>query len=115
MLKALLQIILTIIAGYAAQLYLPFWSMALAAFFVAVFFRYKLGLASFFAGFLAAFFLWCAYAYTLDSENGAILSSKLEELFKLNRTYLPYVSGLIGGLLGGFGALTGTTLRRLFG
>ena len=114
MLKAILQIIATIILGYLAHQFLPFWAMALAAGVVALLFNYKYGMTSFAAGFLAAFLLWCAYAYTLDAENTGKLSSQLGQLFQTNGTYLVSVTGLIGGVLGGFGALTATLAKRLF-
>ncbi len=113
MLKAILQIILTIITGYFAQLYFPFWSMAVVAAVVALFFVYENSLTSFAAGFLAAFLLWAAYAYTLDAENLQILSGKLGQLFSVSGSYLPYATGLTGGLLGGFGALTGALARKM--
>ncbi|MEZ4952517.1 MAG: hypothetical protein R2825_02940 [Saprospiraceae bacterium] len=114
MIKAFLQIILTIVLGYVAQLYFPFWSMAVVAGLVALLFKYENSLAAFSAGFLAAFLLWCAYAYTLDLENLHLLTSKLGELFKIGSSYLSYVTGFIGGLLGGFGAMTGALARKLF-
>ncbi len=114
MLKGILQIILTIILGYFAQLYYPFWAMAAVAALVALLFKYNNSLTSFAAGFIAAFLLWSAYAYTLDMENLGVLSSKLGELFKISGDYLSYATGVIGGLLGGFGALTGSLARQLF-
>lgn len=114
MIKAFLQTILTIVLGYIAQLYFPFWSMAAVAAIVALFFKYENSLAGFSAGFSAAFLLWCAYAYTLDLENLHLLTSKLGELFKVGSSYLPYVTGVAGGLLGGMGAMTGALARKLF-
>ena len=114
MIKAFLQFILTVILGYIAQLYFPFWSMAIVAALVALLFKSENSMASFFVGFLAAFLLWCAYAYTLDMENSHLLTSKLGELFKVSSNYLPYVSGIIGGILGGFGAMTGNLARKIF-
>ncbi len=114
MLKAILQIFLTLIASYFAQLYFPFWSMAIAAAVVAFFFIYKNSLVSFSVGFLAAFLLWSAYAYTLDTENLQLLSGKLGQLFSVSGSYLAYATGLIGSLLGGFGALTGSLARKMF-
>lgn len=114
MIKALLQTILTIVLGYVAQLYFPFWSMAVVAALVALLFKYDNSMAGFSAGFSAAFLLWCAYAFTLDMENLKLLTSKLGELFKVGSSYLPYVTGVVGGLLGGFGAMTGTLARKLF-
>ena len=114
MLKAILQIILTVLAGFIAQQYFPFWSMAAAAASIALFFKYRNSLTSFSAGFLAAFLLWCAYSYTINLENLGLLSSKLGDLFQIESNYLPYATGIIGGLLGGFGALTGSLARNLF-
>ena len=114
MLKGILQIILTVVGGYFAQLYFPFWSLAAAAALIGILFKYNNSLTSFAAGFIGAFLLWCAFAYTLDSENLGVLSSKLGRLFQTDGSYLPYASGIIGGLLGGFGALTGSLARKFF-
>ena len=114
MLKGILQIILTIVLGYFVQLYYPFWAMAVVAAIVALLFKYKLTITSFAAGFIAAFLLWCAYAYTLNLENLSVLSTKMGELFQTKSSYLPYATGILGGLLGGFGAMTGSLFRKIF-
>ena len=115
MIKAPLQFLLTILLGFIAQNYFPFWSMAAVAAIVALLFKYKNSAASFSVGFSAAFLLWCAYAYTLNLENLGLLATKLGELFNVTGSHLPYVTGMVGGLLGGFGALTGSLARKLFG
>jgi hypothetical protein len=114
MLKGSLQFILTIFLGYIAQLYFPFWAMAAVAAVVAVFFKFSSSAASFAAGFAAAFLLWSAYAYTLNVENLNLLSGKMGELFEVGSSYLPYATGMVGGLLGGFGAMTGSLFRKIF-
>ncbi|MEO1258177.1 MAG: hypothetical protein AAFZ15_05245 [Bacteroidota bacterium] len=114
MIKAPIQFLLTILLGFVAQNYFPFWSMAAVAAIVALLFKYENSAASFAVGFSAAFLLWCAYAYTLNLENLGLLSAKLGELFKVGGNYLSYITGLLGGLLGGLGAMTGCLARKMF-
>ena len=114
MIKATLQFLLTILLGFIAQNYFPFWSMAAVAAIIALFFKYKNSASGFAIGFSAAFLLWCAYAYTLNLENLGLLAAKLGTLFNVSGNYLPYATGLIGGLLGGFGAMTGSLARKMF-
>ena len=114
MIKSLLQIVLTIILSYFVLQYLPFWAMAVVAGMVSFFFHHNYSIVSFLAGFVAGFLLWTVYTYTLNDENLGQLSGKMGELFQTGGSWLVYISGLIGGLLGGFGALTGTFAIRLF-
>ncbi len=107
------QIIATILLGYLAHLVLPFWGMAVAAFFVALWFKYNNSGSSFLAGFLGAFLLWGGYALFLNNGNDGQLSEKLGELFKVDGGYLIYFSALLGALLGGFGAMTGSLAKKL--
>lgn len=113
--KLLLQISTTIVCGYLFQLFLPFWAMALAGFAAAVLFTNRRGISSFAAGFLGGFLLWGGYALWTDLANDSRLSSMLGELFQVSGSYLPYATALLGGLLAGFGALSGCYLRRVTG
>ncbi|GAB4248583.1 MAG: hypothetical protein Kow0027_11030 [Saprospiraceae bacterium] len=110
----LLQLIATIILGYLCHQFMPFWAIAVAGFVAGLFFKYKWLLSGFAASFLGGFLLWGGLAWWIDRENAQQLSSMLGELFKTDGAYLPYVTGLVGGLLAGFGALTGGSLRKLF-
>ncbi|MFQ5447069.1 MAG: hypothetical protein ACE5FF_09045 [Saprospiraceae bacterium] len=111
--KILLQVIITAGLGYLAHLVLPFWAIAVAAFLAALLFQYRNSFSSFLAGFLAAFLLWGSYAFFLDSGNDSQLSGELGELFDVDGSYLIYFSALLGALLGGFGAMTGSLARKL--
>lgn len=101
-----------LIAGlsFAAQQFLPWWSVAIIAFAVGFIMKQKRE-ASFFTGLIALFFLWAIYSYVLSHSNQHLLSEKLAELFapiirdKQFRLYI--LSGAIGGLIGGFASLTG--------
>jgi hypothetical protein len=46
--------------------------------------------------------------------NANQLADQIGVLFKLGSGYLVPAAGLIGGLLGGFGAQTGSLLRNIF-
>lgn len=97
--------------GFVLTAFLPWWTVVIAAFLVAFFLRID-SWKSFLAGFLAMTILWAGTALFLDVQNSEILSSKVAQLFQLpNSKMLVYITGIIGGLLGGFGALTGNLLK----
>ncbi len=106
--KFIIQIVVTIIIGFALQSFLPWWTLAVGAFGVAYFIDNK-ALASFAAGFLGAALLWIGMAYYLDYATQSIITEKVNKLLPLNAFVL---TGLIGGIVGGLSALTGTFLRQ---
>jgi len=81
--------------------------MALVALMVGYSFHNR-GTTSFAAGFLGAGLLWLVMAYYLDSTTQSILTDKMNKLFPLN---VFVMTSVIGGLVGGFAALTGTLMR----
>jgi cell division protein FtsX len=66
------------------------------------------GIVSFAAGFLGAGLLWLGMAYYMDSATQSILTEKVNKLFPLNVFIL---MTFVGGLVGGFAALTGALMR----
>lgn len=111
--KFIVSIILTAILSYAFGIYLPWWSIALAAFAVAVLIPQQPG-KSFLTGFIALFLFWLVLAFYIDIKNEHILSVKVAELiFKMQSSMLILlVTAIVGGLVGGFAALTGSYLRN---
>jgi Na+-translocating ferredoxin:NAD+ oxidoreductase RnfD subunit len=101
--KFTLQLILTIIICFVLQSFLPWWTLAIGSFAVAYFSGNKSYL-SFAAGFLGVAILWLGMAYYIDSSTHSILTEKVNKLLPLNSFLL---TALIGGLIGGFSALTG--------
>lgn len=97
--------------GFVLTMFLPWWSVAILAFVIG--FSLKVdGWQAFLAGFAGMMGLWMTYAIFMDYQNGAILSTKVAELFQLPQSnYLIYITGFIGGLIGGMGALTGRYFR----
>lgn len=111
--KFLLAFILTALLCYAAGFYFPWWSIAIAAFAVAAFISQK-PLAAFAAGFLSVFLLWVFLALAIDMNNDHLLSMKISALLFKSSSHalIMTVTGLIGGLVAGFAALSGSFLRK---
>lgn len=111
--KFIVAFILTALLSYAAGLYFPWWSIAIAAFAVAALLPQK-PLAAFLAGFFSLFILWIVLALSIDMNNNHLLSMKISEmLFKTHsHALIISVTGLIGGLVAGFAALAGSYLRK---
>lgn len=112
--KFIFSFLLQAVLGYAITLFLPWWSVVIVAFVIGFSFKTK-GWIAFLAGFAAMIALWAGYATFMDFQNEAILSEKVANLFTLpNSYYLIYLTGIIGGLLGGMGSLTGRLFRDTF-
>ena len=111
--KILLSIVLIALLSFIAGLFLPWWSIALVAFLVAVLVRLSPG-GHFLSGFLGVFLIWTILAFWIDQKNEHILSSKVAQLFHLGSAsfLLVLISALIGGLVGGFAALSGGYLHK---
>jgi len=111
--KLVLQAVITLVLGFIAHQFLPFWSIAVAAGLVGLLFKYENSGMGFAAGLVAGVLLWGGYAAYLDTANGHLLSGSLGELFSAKGIFLVYFTGLLGGLLGGLGALTGSLARKM--
>ena len=108
--RFILQIVTIIILAFLLELFLPWWSIALAALIAGFAVRSN---ANFLAGFLAIASLWFAKAWLIDSSAATPLAEKVAHIFTLpNKTLLFVVMALVGGLVGGFGALTGSFLKK---
>lgn len=103
--------LLTAALSCLLQLFLPWWIVAPVAFIVAALVKQSGGMA-FLAGFTGVFLLWIGYAFMLSSANDNILVPKVAELLKMltqgSTIVLFAFTGLIGGLVAGFAALSGS-------
>jgi hypothetical protein len=106
-------LLIAVIAGLL-QLFLPWWVVAVTAFAVVYFIQQK-PFTAFVAGFFAIFLLWSVYAFLLSSANENILALKVALLLPLkgNVWALFAVTGLIGGLVSGFAALSGNLAAQM--
>ncbi|MFL9484414.1 hypothetical protein ACI6Q2_16655 [Chitinophagaceae bacterium LWZ2-11] len=113
--KFVVSIILTALLSYAIGLFtsLPWYSFVFCSFITALAIHQK-PMKAFFAGFLALFLLWGILAWIIDAANDSILSKKVAEILPLSGSsfLLIFVTALVGGLLAGCSALTGSYLRR---
>ena len=92
---------------------LPWWGLAPVA-ALAVFLFPLTGGKSFSTGFLAGSLLWLVAALLLNISNGGMLSAKVGQVFMgLKSWHLLFLTAIIGGLLAGFGALTGAYARQI--
>ena len=112
--KFFISILLIALLSFALGLYLPWWSLAVVAFVVAALIHQNAG-RSFLSGFVALFLLWGILAFIIDQRNQHILSRKISTLFSIGESsmLLILVTGLIGGLVAGFAAMSGSYLRTL--
>ncbi len=113
--KFIVAIILTAFLSYAIGLFavLPWYSFVFCALIVAVAVHQKPWKA-FLAGFVALLLLWMGLAFRIDNLNEHILSVKVASILPLHGSaaVLIVLTGLIGGLVAGLGALTGSYLVK---
>lgn len=107
--KFLTQVLFIAILGFFSELVLPWWSIAIAAFIGGVIFNTK---ANFGAGFLGVALLWWLWAFLAQQDASAPLAEQVGQIFMMNALLLTIVTGVIGGLVGGFAAMTGAALHR---
>lgn len=113
--KFLLKFILTGILTYLFEQFLPWWSIALAAFLGGMIFKTR-GINAFLAGALGVGLVWLWIAWRIDYQTDSILTAKISRLFQLeNKNLLIAITVLLGSLVGALAAWSGHNFRRLFG
>lgn len=111
--RIILAILLTATLSFIAGLYTPWWSIAIISFLVALLIHQRMDLA-FLSGFAGIFLFWGALAFWIDIKNNHILSHKIAQIFPLGGSagLLILVTALVGALVGGFAAMSGSLLRQ---
>lgn len=110
--KFLVATLLTALLALISGMFLPWWAMVVTSCLVAVLVHQKAG-KSFLAGFTGLFLLWAGLAWWIDMRNNSILSKKIAQVLPLggNVILLILVTGIIGGLVAGMAAMSGSFLR----
>ena len=96
---------------------LPWWAIALTAGVTA--FIFNTDAMSFLTGFIGVAMLWFFLTYQLNAANDGLLAGKMAQLFstsasvELSAMHLVAVTAMIGGFVGGLGAMTGNYARKL--
>ena len=116
--KFFAALIITALLSFIAGLYLPWWGIAIASFIAATCVYQKAGFA-FLSAFFSLLLLWSGLALWIDIANESILSSRISELLGIghNSFLLILITGVVGGLVAGFAAMSGSFLlsRRTTG
>lgn len=107
-------VIITFILAAILQLFLPWWSVAIASALPALVMSQS-GWKSFQNGFLGIFLLWIGWSAVIYLQGGDVLADRIATLFSLPAGWLTIlVTGLIGGLAGAFSAWTANRFRAWF-
>ena len=107
--KFILQVLFILILSFFLELFLPWWTIAIAAFLGGFVFNTR---ANFGAGFLAVAILWLLRAMIIELSAAAPLTERVASIFMLNKPLLFLVTATIGGVVGGFAAMTGSALNK---
>ncbi|MBI2282119.1 MAG: hypothetical protein HYU71_00255 [Bacteroidetes bacterium] len=113
--KTITAIVLTGFLAYVLGIYstIPWWCFVFSSLLVSAAVHQRPG-KSFLSGFLGLFLLWVVLAFMKDAANEHILSTKVATILPLGGSYLVLilVMGVVGGLVSGLAALTGSYLRK---
>ncbi len=102
-----------IVLGMIAQSYLPWYSLAILA-ALCTFLDKTKPTQSFIIYFLLGGILWSALAIYIDITSASRLSSKIGVLFgNLSVAVLIVLTGIVGGITSGLGALVGSLSRSI--
>lgn len=111
--KFIISAILIIFFSFLGCLYFPWWIIAIVAFLVSIIIQQR-HLVSFICGFISLFLLWGFLSFWISMQNDNILAHRVSLLiFKTDSPFLLIlVTALIGALVAGFAALTGSYIRK---
>ncbi|HEU5290350.1 MAG TPA: hypothetical protein VFU05_06890 [Cyclobacteriaceae bacterium] len=107
--KFLIQLITIGISAFILELVMPWWCIAIVAFAAGYALKSK---ANFLAGLFGIGLLWLIKAWMLDASASAPLTERVAAIFSLSKPLLMLVTALVGGLVGGFAAMTGASLKK---
>lgn len=106
----LIILILSLLSGFI----LPWWAIAIIAFFAALFTGKSSG-KSFGAGFLSVAIAWIILMLIKSIPNKNVLANRVSALFHLPGWFwIILVTAIIGGLVGGFAAMSGFLFKKAF-
>ncbi|MCW5898703.1 MAG: hypothetical protein KIT10_05480 [Flavobacteriales bacterium] len=108
-----LTFVAIITLAWLLGLFLPFWSLSIAAAAVG-FLVHPGGWRSLLAGLLAGALLWGGLAWHIDSANASILATRIGQFFGTGATGMVLITAALGALLAGLGALLGDRVRNAF-
>ncbi|MFZ2905766.1 MAG: hypothetical protein WAZ98_06155 [Cyclobacteriaceae bacterium] len=107
--KFFIQLLGIALVAFILELFMPWWCVAIASFAGGYVLKSKL---NFLSGFLGIGLLWLVKAGLMDASGSTPLAGQVAEIFSLNKPLLYLVTTLIGGLVGGFAAMSGAALKK---
>jgi hypothetical protein len=114
-LKFIVSLLLSALLAYAVGIYgnLPWWCFVITNCIVAIAIVQTPGKA-FLSGALGVGLLWLILAFVIDAQNQHILSVKVANLLPLKGSFIALIAitSIVGFLLGGLSALTGSFVRK---
>ncbi|NNL82022.1 MAG: hypothetical protein HKP28_01440 [Winogradskyella sp.] len=104
--QLLKSVTVTLLLAIGLALFLPWWSVMVAAFISALLVPLKKA-AVFVVPFFTILIFWAIYAYVLGSSNDFILAKKVASLLPLNGNayLLILVASILGGLAAGLASM----------
>jgi len=110
--KFFLSILIIGVLSFIVGLFAPWWSIAVIAFIVILLVPAR-PLNAFLSGFLGIFLMWLVVASFINTANNSILANRIGGLLGIgeNPVLLIFITSLVGGLVGGFAALSASYLR----
>jgi hypothetical protein len=107
--KFLIQFVAILAVAFLLELFLPWWSIAIAAFAGGLIFDTR---SNFGAGFLAIAVLWTLKALFIEMSAATTLTDRVAAIFTVNKPILFVITALLGGLVGGFASMAGSALNK---
>ncbi len=111
--KSTFALLIILVLGFIAQLFLPWWIIAVVCFLAGFTFidEAKYG---FLVGFFGVFFLWAGVAIFKSYGNDFILLQRMGELLGLSSKWLVLLAtSVLGGLIGMLSTLSGYFLQTI--
>ncbi|OJJ15648.1 hypothetical protein BKI52_37835 [marine bacterium AO1-C] len=109
----MLFIIIAILVYISQSILAAWWWIAVVS-FVAAALVGRSNLEAFLSGFLGVAVVWVVQAFFINQANEGLLAEKIAQVFKLPAgEWLLVITGVIGGLVGAFSALSGYSLRAI--
>ena len=104
----LVTVFVIVFLASVLQPFLPWYIIGVIA-FIAGYFIKQSPLSAFSAAFIAIFMLWVSYAFVLSHANNDLLARKVATLIPMHGhvSLLLIFTGVVGGLVSGFAALSG--------
>ncbi len=108
----MLLALLVLIGAFILNIFLPWWSIAIAGLIIGYQFKEK-PLPSFLWGFLGVFLLWGGQALYVHIANDGILSTRIAEMLGVGSPFIVIlITGVLGGLVSGLATMTGSLANQ---